>query len=157
MALKGCEQDTNHFSNSASCKHSPNDIILIVWINHRKDRISMRNLKVKAKLSLSFGLSLLLIFVISTTSLLSMRRIQDQTNLIATETLSNTEHIWEMRTNLISSQRYALMAFADEDPSQISNYVNLATQEIDKTRKLFDLCKNSPEINQNKLEQFAPP
>lgn len=115
----------------------------------------MRNLKVKAKLSLSFGLSLLLIFVISTTSLLSMRRIQDQTNLIATETLSNTEHIWEMRTNLISSQRYALMAFADEDPSQISNYVNLATQEIDKTRKLFDLCKNSPEINQNKLEQFS--
>lgn len=115
----------------------------------------MKNLKVKTKIFLTFGLSLLLIFLISITSILSMRRIQDQTQLIATETLSNTEHIWEMHRNLISSQRYALMAFADEDPSQISNYVNLAIQEIDNTKNLLNLCKNSPEIDQNKLEQFS--
>lgn len=114
----------------------------------------MKNLKIKSKLIVSFGILLVLSLVISGLCLSSVQRIQKETNTLATTTLSNTECIWEMRRNLISAQRYALMALADEDPTQIAEYLNHTLQDVERNNVLLEQCKQNNSLDQSKIQNL---
>ena len=92
----------------------------------------MKNLKIRNKLFVVFGSLLALSLFISALSLSSIHRIQHETDILANTTLPNTSYIWEMRRNLVSTQRYCLMAFADQDPIQISKYLENAVQDVEQ-------------------------
>lgn len=112
----------------------------------------MKNLKIRTKLIVSFGTLLLLSLVISVMTLNSIRTIQKGTDVIATSTLSNTECIWEMRRNLASSQRYALMAFAEEVISQIPDHLTIMAEDVERYKTLLQQCKQNDTIDQTKVQ-----
>ena len=69
----------------------------------------MKNLKVKNKLLLGFGIVLVLLLTISVAAIIGIQSINRQNDLLVEKTLANTEYVWELRRNVISEQRYELM------------------------------------------------
>lgn len=114
----------------------------------------MKNLKIKSKLIVTFSIFLMLSLLISALSLSSIHRIQQKTDSVAFQTLPNTECLWEMRRNLVSAQRYALMAFADDDVTQTGKYVDLAEESVEQNKALLDECKRNESLDQNAVQQF---
>ena len=114
----------------------------------------MKNLKIRNKLFVVFGSLLALSLFISALSLSSIHRIQHETDILANTTLPNTSYIWEMRRNLVSTQRYCLMAFADQDPIQISKYLENAVQDVEQNKALLEQCKQNKSLDQAKVQQL---
>lgn len=114
----------------------------------------MKNLKVKNKLSLGFGLILGLLLVISVTAIVGIQSINRQNDLLVEETLANTEYVWELRCNAISEQRYELMAFAEENLSDIKDYLSQAQQEAEKTLSLLEEYKKNYRGEKSKVDRL---
>lgn len=114
----------------------------------------MKNLKIRNKLFVIFGSLLALSLVISALSLSSIHRIQRETDTLVNTTLPNTSYIWEMRRNLVSTQRYCLMAFADHDPAQISAYLKNAVQDVEQNKALLEQCKQNKSLDQTKVQNI---
>lgn len=60
----------------------------------------MKNLKVRNKLFLSFGILLVLMLGISLLSIWSLNALNKENDTLVEKTLANTEDVWEMRRNL---------------------------------------------------------
>lgn len=83
----------------------------------------MKNLKVRTKLLLGFGIMFALLLVISTAGIIGTQRINHEADMLVEKTLVNTELVWGMRRNIISEQRYMLMALSEEVPTDIKAYL----------------------------------
>lgn len=114
----------------------------------------MKNLKVKNKLLLSFGIMIILILSISLMSILELGDINREYNTLINKSLANTEYVWEMRRNMISEQRYMLMAFADEDISDVRNNLDIAQKEAARNAVIFEEYKLNSRVEQSKVEQL---
>ena len=57
--------------------------------------------------------------------------MKKENNTLIDKTLANKDYLWEMRRNLMSEQRYALMAFAVQDSQTIKDYLDRAQGEAD--------------------------
>lgn len=114
----------------------------------------MKNLKVKNKLLIGFGSQILLMLVIALFSILGLRALHLENNILVNKTLTNTEFIWEMRRNLMSEQRYALMAFAEQDPQSTNNYVAAAEKEVEKNAELLERYKQNSSVEQRKIDEL---
>ena len=82
----------------------------------------MKDLKVRTKLLLGFGIMFVLLLVISVAGIIGTQRINHEADQLVEETLVNTELVWGMRRNMVSEQRYMLMALSDDDPTDIKAY-----------------------------------
>ena len=76
----------------------------------------MRNWKVKNKLLFGFGILIVLMVAMSLLAGLGLKSIHDENNSLVHRVIPNTERVWELRRNLMSEQRYELMAFAESNP-----------------------------------------
>ncbi len=114
----------------------------------------MKNLKVKNKLLVGFGILIGLLLFISAAAIVGIRSINKKNDLLVEKTLTNTEYVWELRRNLISEQRYELMAFADENISEIQNYLKLAQQETDRNAELLEEYKRNTQVDQSKIDRL---
>ena len=64
--------------------------------------------------------------------------------LFSSKAAINKDYLWEMRRNLMSEQRYELMAFVVEDPQAIKGYLDKAQEEVEKMVNLINrLCVNT--------------
>ena len=80
----------------------------------------MKNLKVKIKLSVGFGIIIFFTLAISILSIYGMRFINQKREILVEKTLANTGYVWEMRRNLVSMERYLLLAAHSEDGNEIN-------------------------------------
>lgn len=117
----------------------------------------MKNLKVKYKLTFSFGILIIFMLAISVLSVWGINVLHRQNQTLMNKTLANTEYVWEMRRNMLSEQRYGLMAFAETDINAINEYLNSAQQEMIKNTELLEKYKQNYRVDPSKistLEQY---
>ncbi|MFA9381049.1 MAG: MCP four helix bundle domain-containing protein, partial [Acetanaerobacterium sp.] len=70
----------------------------------------LKNLKMRTKLVVSFGLVVILLLIIALTSAYSLATVDEQTNLYAVYTVPNAHTVWQVRRDMVSAQRYLLCA-----------------------------------------------
>lgn len=113
----------------------------------------MKNLKMRNKLLVSFAILIAAMLCISVMSLLAMRSLHEQSETLVEKTLANTESVWEMRRNLISEQRYELMALIENDLSQIKVYLDMAEEEVAKNEALLEQYKGNYRVEKSKVDE----
>ena len=74
--------------------------------------------------------------------------------MLVEKTLVNTELVWGMRRNIISEQRYMLMALSEEVPTDIKAYLEKAQDENDKTAALFEEYKMNYRVDKSKVDSL---
>ena len=115
---------------------------------------NLKDLKVKDKLFVSFGIIMILMVCISLLSILGLRALNAGNELLVNKTLANTDYVWEMRRNLISEQRWGLMALVEDDLGTISKYLEAAQKDEKKNIELMELYKQNSRIDEDKLKQL---
>lgn len=114
----------------------------------------MKNLKVRNKLLLSSGILVIMMFVIAAMTIFGLRALHGQNNTLVNKTLANTEYVWEMRRNLLSEQRYELMALVDDEEQAIAGYLNAAQEEVEKNAALLEKYKLNYCVDTSKVSEF---
>ena len=77
--------------------------------------MDMKNLRINAKLMLSFGLVLLMLLISAGAAIFSMNKIGEQVDRYAERTVPNTSSVWHMRRDMVSVQRNLVMAMMEKD------------------------------------------
>ena len=114
----------------------------------------MKNLRVKSKLLLGFGVLIVLMLGVSLLAILGVNALHQENNTLINKTLANKDYLWEMRRNLMSEQRYELMAFAVEDPQAIKGYLDKAQEEVEKNSALLDQYKLNYRVDPGKINEL---
>lgn len=114
----------------------------------------MKNLKVRNKLFLGFGVLLVLMLGISLLSILGLSILNKENDTLLEKTLANTEYVWEMRRNLISEQRYELMAFAASNLDDVKDYLDATRQEIERNAVVFEEYKGNYRVDKSKIDHL---
>lgn len=111
----------------------------------------MKNLKIGMKLIVGFGMVLLMMSILIASSLTSLLSINDQVLQYADRTIPANNSIWQMRRNLVSIQRYMLMALAESDPNKISELLNTVSGEGKILTATLDEAAKNPSVDATKL------
>lgn len=113
----------------------------------------MKNLKVRNKLLASFSIVLLLTLVISIASLSSLRALNNQSNTLVEKTITNNNYVWEIRRNLLSAQRYELLALISNEQAEIEQYLADMDAEIARTEEVLEAYKLNYRVDKAKVDQ----
>ena len=105
--------------------------------------MDMKNLRINAKLMLSFGLVLLMLLISAGAAIFSMNKIGEQVDQYADRTVPNTSRVWNMRRDMVSIQRNLLLAMMENDISNIGR--SLDDADVD----LANLVANMEEFTLN--------
>lgn len=100
-----------------------------------------RDMSLKNKLFFGFGVTIILSFIVAIVALMGQTLLKEQIILLTEETTPQVERVWEMRRNLVSEQRYQLMALQETDEVRIEEYLILAEMEYEETKRLFEEYK----------------
>ncbi len=114
----------------------------------------MKNLKVRVKLILSFGVVIglaLIIIIFSGIGLVEMR-LQQQT--LVDKVFVNTNYVGEMRRNLLSEGKYISMAVMESDPAVISEHLQKIEDEVLVTEQIMVDYKANSCIESSKLDKL---
>ena len=114
----------------------------------------MKNLKIGMKLVVGFGLVLFMMFVLITSSVTSLLTTNDQVLKYADQTLPATNDVWQLRRDLVSIQRYMLMALAEEDSGKISGYMSTIDNESARLMTSLDSAHKNPDVDSAKLDSI---
>ncbi len=97
----------------------------------------MKNLKISAKLLVSFGIILVMVVVLGVVSIINLGNINQIVNLYATKTVPNTEYIWSIRRNMISVERYLAEAIAASSRDTKLALLDKANSESQKLKDVI--------------------
>ena len=114
----------------------------------------MKNLKVKNKLILAFGVAMVLTVLISILSIAGISEIKKETDTLVDKTITNIDYAWQLRRNLLSESRYHLLALIEQDPAKTREYIDLALKETEKNTVLLPQYKSNTSVDVDKLEQL---
>lgn len=115
----------------------------------------MKDLKVRNKLLVGFGLILLLTLIISAASLISLKALDSQADTLVEKTITNNNYVWEMRRNLLSAQRYELMALITSEQSEIEGYLTNVETEIARTEEVLEAYKLNYRVEKTMVEKIV--
>ena len=114
----------------------------------------LKNLKINQKLLVGFGVVLGLMLVIIVAAFLNIRTIGSQVDLYSERTLPNTNSVWQIRRNLISIQRYMLIAMASNDPKEISENLDIATTDATEVATTLEAYKLTTRVSAEDLKKL---
>ena len=100
---------------------------------------------------ISFAILIVLMLIISVISILGLRSLHQENGTLVNKTLANTEYVWEMRRNLMSEQRYVLMAFAEKDKQAMQEYSQAAQEEVVKNSDILKQYFANARVEQDKI------
>ncbi len=123
----------------------------------------MKNLKIRVKLFVGFGIVLLLLIILGLSAISNIGKLSRVAEDYKDKYLPSTKAIWQIRRNMVSVQRYLLLALVSTDLDK----VNEALQNFDNDRSDIDvavdnLLKSYPDSNtkimefENLLSQAKP-
>ena len=115
----------------------------------------MKNLKIKHKLTIGFAVIALLIFCIQVFSVSGMISINAQNKMFMEKTLPNTDAVWSMRRDMISAQRYLLLALAEDDINLIEENLAKADEDAQNVTYTFELYKKNYRVSEKLVNEFA--
>ncbi len=100
----------------------------------------MKNLKIAAKLIVSFGIILALMLIIGIVSVTNIGKVNSSVDAYADHTLPNSQYLDNLRVNLLSVRENLLLSIIDTDQAKIEDYLNQSIQaraEMDKIVKEY--------------------
>ena len=115
----------------------------------------MKNLKIKSKLILGFSIIALLMVALQVFGLFGMAKINKEVKLFNEKTLVNTEDVWSMRRDMISAQRYLLLALAQGDVEGIKQNLLKADEDARNVGLVFERYKNNCRVSEELVNQFS--
>ncbi len=114
----------------------------------------MKNLKITAKLLVSFGIVIALVIALGVVALLNIGSINQIVNLYATKTLPNTNYLWEIRVDMTSVERYISEAIATPGREETLALLDTATKEGDKLKQSLDNFASNTRVDPAIVEDF---
>ena len=109
--------------------------------------MSMKNLKMKNKLLLSFGIVIFLSLLIAGAGFWGMKELDNRIDVMMKRTLPNTERTWEMRHNLQSDGTWLLMALQESDMAKVNQYIAESQAELERNQVLLDEFKKNSTVD----------
>lgn len=115
----------------------------------------MKNLKINMKLFVGFGVVLFLMVVTILVSFFNINSMGVQVANYVEKTVPNNNNTWLMRRNLISIQRYMLIALVETDLDKINE--NLATVKAEAAEVLstLEVYSKNARVDQSKIKEFT--
>ncbi len=98
----------------------------------------IKNMKIVTKLILGFTIILLIMTFSMIIAFRQLNIISDQVELYSQKTLPNDSDIWELRRNLVSTQRYLYQAIATAGNTEIKKLLDGAENNITEINKIID-------------------
>ena len=89
----------------------------------------MKNLSVGKKLIVGFGTILLLLLLSILLALYSVNSISAQVELYGNYTLPNNTTLWNIRRDVVSAQRYMLLALVETRPDTVASLLENAEKD----------------------------
>lgn len=120
-----------------------------------KVRMDMKNLRINAKLMLSFGLVLLMLLISAGAAIFSMNKIGEQVDQYAERTVPNTSSVWHMRRDMVSVQRNLVMAMMEKDENKIKIMLEDADKDAESLITRMDEFKLNARVDQEVLAQIT--
>ena len=114
----------------------------------------MKNLKVRNKLMIGFGVLLALMICVSSLSIWGLTALNKENDTLVDKTLANTEYVWNLRRNFISEQRYELMALEEDDLDSVRQYLKIAQQDADESAIILQEYKKNYRLDQSRLARL---
>lgn len=114
----------------------------------------MKNWKIRKKLLLGFGTVLFLLLIAALVSFLNMRTMETQISNYTVYTVPNNNMVWQMRRDMISVQRYLLMALTEESSTQGKEYLATAKTEAQRVRTTLTEYLKTTRADKAKVEQL---
>lgn len=112
----------------------------------------MKNLKIRKKLLISFGIVLIMLLISSAVAFFNMNTIKQQVDNYSNFTVPNTQHVGQITQDMISVQRYLLMALISNQDEVIGQYLNSATEEANQFRTELEVYLKTARVDKSKLE-----
>ncbi len=98
----------------------------------------MKNLKVKVKLLVGFGLILVFVIALGAISITQLSTLNQTSQGFATTTVPAVDDIWTVRRNLISMERYLLQIITTNNLNEIATIEKNLTTDRDALMKSLD-------------------
>lgn len=115
----------------------------------------MKNLKVNKKLWVGFGAILMIMAVIIGMAMVGMEIIHRNTMLYVEETLPNVNGVWSMRRNMVSIQRYFLLALQSADAYKTLNYLKTIDREAAEVQATYEAYCKTTRASQADLDRVT--
>lgn len=118
---------------------------------------NFKNYKISKKLWIGFGIVLGLMFISLVVSFMNLNTMGNQVNQYSKYTVPNNEYVWTIRRNLVSVQRYLLVALTESDAAAIESNLTIAGEEAAKVVELLGQYKLNARVDMTKfaeLEQY---
>ncbi len=103
----------------------------------------MKNLTIKAKMYIGFGIVFTILVALGVTAIINLSNLNAVVAEYKDNTVPNTDMIWHARRNLVSIQRYTLMALSSLDAKEVNDSINAASKDRDEFQQLLDKLKLS--------------
>ncbi len=99
----------------------------------------MKNLKIRSKLIVGFSIVLIFLLVLGAVSYSSLVKLSATINDYKDRRVPNISRIWQARRDLVSIQRYLLLAINSDDPKLIQSAIDsIATDEASFNKNVTD-------------------
>ena len=102
-----------------------------------------KNFKVGMKLTVGFAIVLVLMCIITVTSFWGINSIGAQVSAYSQRTMPNVTSVWQIKRNLVSVQRYMLLALAENDISVVKQHLDIAESEAEDVNKVLTEYKKT--------------
>jgi methyl-accepting chemotaxis protein len=114
----------------------------------------MKNMTISTKLFVGFGIILFLLILSIVLSMVSITNVNSQVDLYGKFTVPNTNSLWTIRRNLVSAQRYLLVAFISNSDQDTKNALAQAETDAKVALDILEQYSNN-QRNHDRDEQIG--
>ena len=115
----------------------------------------MKNLKIAKKLMVGFGIVFFMTVILLIFGVVSLQNINTQVQKYADQTVPAANDVWQLRRDLVSVQRYMLMALAEDNLNQITTLMDSVATDSGRLGTTLESAKNNPQIDPNQINQIG--
>ncbi len=114
----------------------------------------MKNLKIKTKLLVGFGIVLVMLILLGVMSFDSIGRINDVVNDFSTKTVPDIASVWQMRRAMQAIQKNLALATASTEYKDIEEAITECNLERSSLTEAVDAFKKNSQLDPSYMERF---
>ncbi len=114
----------------------------------------MKNLKIKTKLSIGFGITLLVVIVLSLMSYLNATSLNTVITQFSTKTVPNNAYLWQTRRQMQAVQKELLLAISSNNSKVTVDAIERCNQERAALSEAIKNFKNNSRVDPSYMDRF---
>lgn len=116
---------------------------------------NLKNYKISKKLWVGFGLVLGMLLLSVIISFVNLNTMGNQVNQYVEKTVPNNNYVWELRRNLVSIQRYLLIALTESEGSVIKENIDMAASEGSRVAELTAIYAENATVDESQMAELT--